>query len=299
MEPLRTSLAQLIAVIPRQLGYLPVNRVVVVALNAQSHLLAICCGEATDEETAHELAAQTHAPLVAQGATQYVVVAFADATSLGRELDTVAADLTTDRTTVLAAMHVTGGVIHHRDGTHENVPELPEALTSFGEQPTGDRDAMRLSWLSIGGLAAVDHGLDPIEAWCAILDQRATPDQIEQAAHAALDVTLRDAIIFTLVPNPARRTDNHPARPILEAARTTSDVAEALRVAACYLDDGPDTIPMLTIILVAVWTRGSVGHVYLAERLIALDAPGTNRLASLVLTAIVSGANPARLRNHL
>ncbi|NYJ76477.1 hypothetical protein [Allobranchiibius huperziae] len=299
MEPLRTSLAQLIAVIPRQLGYLPTDRIAVVALDAQSQLLATCSADATGEDAAHLFAAQAHAPLVAQGAASYIVVAFEDAASLRHELATVAADLSTDQTTVVAALRVAGGVIHHQDGSTENIPELPEALTSMGAQPTGDREATRLSWLSIGGLAAADHGLDPIAAWCAILNQEATPEQIEQAAHAATDVTLRDAIIFALTPEAARRTDDHPAQRILDTARSTPDIVEALRAAVSYLDDGPDAVPMLTVVLIAVWTRGSVGHIYLADRLIALDAARTHRLASLVLTAIAHGANPARLRNHL
>lgn len=324
-----THARDLIAFIPYQLGYTPSQSVAVIALRGPGGRVGLIAR--IDLANAADAAPRLVSHMVTDGATSIVVIAYTDDEAAAEAATSAvtmhAAALTLDTT---ATFLVTAATYRHLDANPDDAKPLADldasitaaTMVSLGARARASRDDLRITpapddartqatTTRDNHLTMGLHKPVALHDWRkAIAGAARTPDSAGRLAAALTDVTVRDAVVVTILggydvaegmvygENIDTATVGQVLAKMIDPATGTApndDDTQPVREVLAHVAAHTDSPAALTLLALVAWWHGdgATANVHLED---ALTIDPDYRLAHLLAQALSVGLAPGWVR---
>lgn len=299
--PTARSIGQVVAVLPRLVGYVPTGRVSLLAVSDRGSVLSVACLDAADveDEPARVSLRGWLAHIRGRAVlARVLVIGWRGRASVRDETTRLVDDL------ILAGEPVEAWLTDGRSvrplgpGRREPVGALTPDLAGAGPTPATDRDAVARAWRPVGTAAPVPTpAAQAWDAWGRVVTGHADAANAARAAGALADAAFRDQMLTALTGITTDRLRDAQAHAVA-AHREHPDLPERLRQALALLAPVPQAAPFVALCGWVTYLRGAgVATATLLE--VGADLDPGNRLLGLLGTCYGAGLDPAAVCRDL
>lgn len=299
--PTARGIGQVVAVLPRLVGYVPAGRVALLAVSDRGSVLSVACLDAADvEDQAARVSLRGWLAHLRGSAAvaQVLVIGWRGSAPVRDETTRLVDDLILAGEPVHAWLTDGRSVRPLGPGRGEPVGSLTPDLARAGSAPATDREAVARTWRPAGTAApAPPSAAQAWSAWERVVTGNADAAAAAHAAGAVADAAFCDQMLTALTGlTPSLLRD--PQAHAVAAYREHRDLPERLRASLELLAPVPQTAPFVALCGWVTYLRGSgVATATLLQVGAELD-PG-NRLLGLLGGYYDAGLDPAAVTRDL
>lgn len=299
--PTARSIGQVVAVLPRLVGYVPTGRVTLLPLSDRGAVLSAACLDAADVEDEPSRVSLLGWLVQVRGraaVARVLVIGWRGNTPVRDETTRLVDDL------ILAGEPVEAWLTDGRSvrplgpGRREPVPALTPDLAGVGPAPATDREALARAWRPVGAAAPVPTpAAQAWGAWERVVAGVADATDAGHAAGALSDPAFRDQMLTALTGiTPGLLRD--PQAHAVAAHREHHDLPERLRQSLALLAPVPQAAPFVALCGWVTYLRGA-GTATATLLEVGADLDPDNRLLDLLGACYGAGLDPAAVARDL